>query len=75
MNKSEASDLHFRQIIDDIPALIAVMNAAGEAEVVGRHARIASARIPIPFGDGRHTLCLRIFGGRPRNDSTLNIGR
>jgi PAS domain S-box-containing protein len=31
-----ASDLHFRQIVDGIPALIAVMNAAGEVEVVNR---------------------------------------
>src|ERR1700722_3836911 len=29
-----ASDLHFREIVDGIPALIAVMNAAGEMEVV-----------------------------------------
>ncbi len=31
-----ASDLHFRQIVDGIPALIAVMNAAGELELVNR---------------------------------------
>jgi PAS domain S-box-containing protein len=34
--KLPASDPHFRQIVDDIPALIAVMNAAGEVELVNR---------------------------------------
>ena len=29
-----ASDLNFREIVDGIPALIAVMNAAGEVDVV-----------------------------------------
>jgi PAS domain S-box-containing protein len=31
-----ASDLHFRQFVDGIPALVAVMNAAGEVELVNR---------------------------------------
>jgi PAS domain S-box-containing protein len=35
-NTVRASERHFREIVDSIPALIAVMNSAGEVEVVNR---------------------------------------
>jgi PAS domain S-box-containing protein len=35
-NSVRASERHFREIVDSIPALIAVMNSAGEVEVVNR---------------------------------------